>query len=337
MLSVAQRLALRLKRRRLQLSAIAKSRELKCIVDRSSLIRRGDVLLASTLRNERIRLPFFFDFYRSRGIGHFLIVDNGSDDGSFEWLRKQPDVTLWRTTASYKASRFGMDWLNAILARKAAGHWVLTVDVDEFLLYPHGDVRPIRALTDWLDNSSLKAFPAMLLDMYSDGPIEQARYSEGKNPFDILQWFDPAGYTIRRNRLYGNLWIQGGPRMRAFFGDSPERAPALNKVPLVRWARGYVYHSSTHSLLPRGLNRVYDEWGGEKPSGCLLHAKFLHVFKEKALEEAQRRQHYADSREYSAYRAGLNGGRTFWTEQSERLSGWRQLEDIGLMSSGGWI
>ncbi len=51
-------------------------------------------------------------------------------------------------------------------------------------------------------------------------------------------------------------------------------------------------------LLPRGLNQVYDEWGGEKASGCLLHAKFLDTFSDKAEEELDRRQHYADSHEY---------------------------------------
>jgi hypothetical protein len=38
---------------------------------------------------------------------------------------------------------------------------------------------------------------------------------------------------IERNWTFGNLWIQGGPRARRFFADDPERAPALNKIPLV--------------------------------------------------------------------------------------------------------
>ena len=89
-----------------------------------------------------------------------------------------------------------------------------------------------------------------------------------------------------------------------FFADLPERAPALNKIPLVKWDRDYAYVSSTHMLLPRGLNLVYDEWGGEKASGCLLHAKFLDTFAAKAEEEMERGQHYANSHEYRAYRAG---------------------------------
>jgi hypothetical protein len=211
------------------------------------------------------------------------------------------------------------------------------VDADEFLVFPHSDVRSVRALTDWLDNSSIKSFGTLLLDMYSEKPVGEAIYSEGQNPFDELCWFDAGNYSIKTDRLYGNLWVQGGPRMRAFFAQNPAAAPALNKIPLVRWRRGYVYFSSTHSLLPRGLNRIYDEWGGEKVSGCLLHAKFLSLIKEKSVEELDRKQHYAGSREYRAYLSGIEARTTLWTPSSVRYAGWRQLEEIGLMSTGGWI
>jgi hypothetical protein len=89
-------------------------------------------------------------------------------------------------------------------------------------------------------------------------------------------------------------------------------------------------------LLPRGLNLVYDEWGGEKPSGILLHAKFLNSFTEKAAEELERKQHYAASAEYRAYAEGLEQNPDFWTKWSERYINWRQLEILGLMSKGNW-
>jgi hypothetical protein len=89
-------------------------------------------------------------------------------------------------------------------------------------------------------------------------------------------------------------------------------------------------------LLPRGLNHVFDAWGGEKASGCLLHAKFLDSFAAKAEEEVRRRQHYANSHEYRAYRAALSGQPELWTKWSEKYINWRQLEILGLMSKGNW-
>ncbi|MHC0052099.1 glycosyltransferase family 2 protein [Actibacterium sp. D379-3] len=327
---------LRLQRKRWRIRAFRKRRELKTVANHTSAIRKDDVLAFSTLRNERARLPYFFKYYRALGVDHFLMVDNGSDDGTREYLEAQPDVSLWTTGHSYKRSRFGVDWLNWLQRKYAHGHWALVVDVDEFFVYPFCDTRPIRALTDWLDASSIKSFGAMLVDMYPRGPIDAVPYREGQDPFEIAAWFDSGNYTIWKNKRFGNLWIQGGPRARAFFSDRPERAPALNKIPLVKWDRAYTYVSSTHMLLPRGLNLVYDEWGGEKASGCLLHAKFLDTFTHKAEEELERRQHYANSHEYRAYNAALKDRPDLWCKWSEKYINWRQLEILGLMSKGNW-
>ncbi len=306
------------------------------MADRTGAIGARDVLLFACLRNERIRLPYFLDYYRSLGVGHFLMVDNGSVDGSAEYLSGHDDVSLWRADGSYAAARFGMDWVGALLFRHGHGHWCLTVDADEFFVYPFCDTRPLPALTDWLDDCGLRSFSAMLLDMYPRGPVDEAPYAEGQDPFEIAQWFDGANYTIRRNPELRNLWIQGGPRARAFFADRPQAAPALNKIPLVKWRRRYAYVHSTHMLLPRGLNLTYDQSGGEAASGALLHAKFLHTIRDKAAEEAERGEHYAGGREYAAYRAGLEHSPDLWTEWSERYINWRQLEILGLMSKGNW-
>ncbi|MCU0910933.1 MAG: glycosyltransferase family 2 protein [Rhodobacteraceae bacterium] len=327
---------LRLRRRRLRLRAFRKRREIEARADRTAAIRPADILLFATVRNEGVRLPFFLDYYRRLGVRHFLIVDNASTDGSADYLAAQPDVSVWTTGASYKRARFGADWMNRLLSRYGHGHWCLTVDADEFLVYPFCDTRPLAALTDWLDGCGLRSFPAMILDMYPEGPVDAVPYSAGQDPFEIAAWFDSGNYMISRHPLYLNLWIQGGPRARTMFADRPEQAPSLNKIPLVKWRRPYVYVSSTHMLLPRGLNLVYDDRGGEKPSGCLLHAKFLSTMGEKVAEELERGEHFAGSREYQAYAEALGSRQSFWCKWSERYINWRQLEILGLMSKGNW-
>ncbi len=327
---------LRWRRKRLVFRAFRKRRQLTAVTDRMQGLPAQPILVFSTMRNERIRLPYFLDYYRKLGVDHFLIVDNASDDGTREYLAEQPDVSLWATDAGYKQSRFGMDWVMHLLRRHGAGKWCLTVDVDEFLVYPFCETRPLRALTDWLDSNGTRTFASMLLDMYPKGAIHAQPYREGQNPFEIAQYFDSGNYTIQRNWPYLNLWIQGGPRARLFFADQPRKAPAMNKIPLVKWHPSYAYVSSTHMLLPRGLNLTYEEAGGEKPSGCLLHAKFLDTFALKAEEELKRGQHYAESQEYRAYREGIAGEREMWCSWSEKYINWRQLEILGLMSKGNW-
>ncbi|WP_045393318.1 glycosyltransferase family 2 protein [Falsirhodobacter sp. alg1] len=335
-MGLKEKVRLRVQREVRHMRARRRQRDLAIVANRTGRIQRGDILIFCTLRNERIRLPYFFEYYRKMGVNHFIFVDNGSDDGTRDYLVRQEDVSLWSTTASYKRAHFGIDWLNGLMRRYAHNHWCLTVDPDEFLVYPFCDTRPLRALTDWMDSCSLRSMSAMLLDMYPRGAIGEEPYREGQDPFKIASWFDTGNYQISRNGQFGNVWIQGGPRGRAFFGDNPFAAPALNKIPLVRWHRRYAYISSTHMMLPRGLNNTYDRWGGEQVSGCLMHAKFIDTFGAKAEEEMRRGEHYAQSREYAAYQEQLSQEPKLWTRWSEQYVNWRQLEILGLISKGNW-
>ncbi|MEM7717778.1 MAG: glycosyltransferase family 2 protein [Pseudomonadota bacterium] len=325
-----------MERRRCQLRALRKGGELTSVADRTAQIKPSEILAFVVVRNEIRRLPFFLEYYRRLGVGHFLFVDNGSTDGGRELLEGEDDTSVWTTDASYKRSRFGTDWLNWLKFRFGDRHWTLTLDPDEFLVYPYWDTRPLAALCDWLEQSGVRSLGTMLLDMYPKGPLDNAVYHPGQDPVEVAPWFDAGNYMISKNPRYGNLWIQGGPRARVYFSDDPEKAPSLNKIPLVKWDRRYAYVSSTHMLLPRGLNQVYDDQGGEKTSGCLLHAKFLDLLLEKAAEEVVRREHFAGGREYDAYHQKGRQPDVLWCDWSERYVDWRQLERLGLMSKGNW-
>ncbi len=328
---------LRWKRRRLLWRSLRKRRQLTPVTNRTTQIRPGEILGFSTVRNEVLRLPYFLDHHRRLGVRHFLIVDNASDDGTREFLAAQPDVSLWVTDHSYKRSRFGVDWLTWLQMRHAHGHWCLTLDADECLIYPHWETRPLPALCAWLERQGRESFGALMLDMYPKGRLGEHPYSAGDDPFGTLCWFDAGNYMIRRKSDLENLWIQGGARTRVFFARDPRRAPTMGKVPLVKWNRRYAYVSSTHALLPRRLNHVYDDRGGEITSGVLLHSKFLNTVVERAGVEKQRQEHFANSPLYDAYYDALTGDPDLWCAHSTRLTGWRQLEAMGLMSRGGWV
>jgi glycosyltransferase involved in cell wall biosynthesis len=328
---------LRWRRRYLLARAFRRRRQVRVVQDRTASIAPGAILAFVTLRNEALRLPHFLQHYRRLGVDHFIVVDNASDDGSLALLRGQPDVSLWVTDAGYKQSRFGLDWLTWLQRKHGSGHWCLTLDADEVLVYPYHETRNLRALTEQLQAEGRQAFGAMMLDMYPKGPLAAQDYTPGQDPTEVLPWFDAGNYMVQVQPRLGNLWIQGGPRARHFFADQPRLAPTLNKVPLVFWRRGYVYVNSTHAILPRRLNGVFDTTGGERISGILLHTKFLPQIVEKSAEERQRQQHFANSSLYDAYYANLTQSPDLWCAASRRYTGWRQLEAMGLMSRGGWI
>ena len=61
-----------------------------------------------------LRLPWFLAHHRKLGVAHFLIIDNDSEDGTIEFLRQQPDVTLFETPMSYAESKCGVLWQNTV-------------------------------------------------------------------------------------------------------------------------------------------------------------------------------------------------------------------------------
>ncbi len=332
-----QAFRLRTRRQMLLARAIRRRTQLTPATDRTANIAAGDVLCFLCLRNEAQRLPFLLAHNRRLGVRHFLVVDNGSTDGTLALLRDQPDVSVWQTGASYKAARFGMDWLTWLMLRHGHAHWCLTLDADEVLIYPYWQTRPLQALTGWLDGQGRTSFGALTVDIYPKGPVSAAGHRPGDNPVDHLPFFDAGNYQVQVQPRMGNLWIQGGARARAFFAQTPRRAPTLNKTPLVRWHWRYAYVNSTHAVLPPHLNRVYDTEGGELTSGVLLHTKFLPEIITRSAEEKTRGEHFADGAQYAAYYDRLTEDPTLHCAASTRYTGWRQLEALGLLSRGGWI
>ncbi|SMX41390.1 glycosyltransferase family 2 protein [Octadecabacter ascidiaceicola] len=325
---------MRWKRRRLLVRSLRRRKEITRAVERQ--IPKAGVLIFSTMRNEMVRLEHWLAYYRALGVAHFLVVDNASDDGTAEYLADQSDVSLWMTPESYKASRFGVDWLSCLQMKYGVGRWCLTVDADELLVYPESDDRGLDDLTAHLDATGRDAFGALMLDMYPKGPVGQAQYETGTDPIQTVPWFDPDNYRAKLHPVFGNLWIQGGVRDRVFFGSQPERSPTLNKTPLVKWRRGYAYVTSTHQILPRRLNKVFDLGDQTNVSGVLLHTKFLPNIGEKSAEELSRAQHFENSDLYQPYYNALIDDPDLWFEGSAYYEGTAQLEALGLMTRGTW-
>lgn len=327
---------LRWHRRKLIWRAFRAGRHLQPVADRTHAIGKGDVLAVVVLRNEIAHLPGFLDHYRRLGVSHVLAVDNSSTDGSAELLADQPDVSLWHCGGSYRTARFGLDWAGALLRRHGCGHWCLTVDADELLVYPFHDTRRLPDLVAHLESIGQPGMGALMLDMVPSGALGTADAPPGSTLTDRLPWFDAGPYRAQRQMPRQNLWVQGGVRDRVFFADAPRRAPTLNKLPLMKWRRGQVYLNSTHSMLPPRLNRIWDGPGDPRLSGVLLHGKFLPDIVYKSHEELLRRQHFADPSAYAGYHRAVASGPVLRDGRSVRYEGWRQLVALGLMGTGAW-
>ena len=321
----------------------------------------------SKLRNERLRLPAFLRHYRELGVETFFLVDNGSTDGSTEYLQSQPDVHLFRTAGRFSEARGGTDWLNALLAEFGVDAWCVTVDVDELLWFPGSEHADLRKLTNYLDAHGYEALACLLLDLYPGGPLRTCNYAPGEDLVKAAPYFDVGPY-IRTKQVeewspgYG---IFGGVRGRVFYPEArskplhwklrhalfvwlpyrvsllrnlkwirkhqPKTSPILTKVPLVRWNRESKYLDTNHSVTPKIV---------APETGVLLHFKFLQDFHEKAVEEAARGEYFEGASEYRRYCEKLKSDPdlSFMYEGSMRLESSAQLAQLGLMQdTDAWL
>lgn len=306
--------------------------QLRCVFNR--LERKDTCILFSSIRNEMHRIDHFYNYYKSLGVDHFIFVDNGSTDGFLQWSKKKADVSVWYTQKGYRKAGYGVYWCNYLLRKYGTGRFCVTVDPDEFLVYPHIATRSLKDLGNHLKEIGQPCMGAIMIDAYSRSPVADTEMGPEDNPFDLCPYFDRDGYVQKQNYMSGTF-IQGGPRLRIFNKTTPKEAPALNKIPLVWWKKHYRYQSSSHDMWPWSLNRMAVK-AGIPLSGCLFHFKFVSSLRDKVEEEMNRRQHYGGSREYKRYREYLENS-LYLDGVSVKYEDDEQLIKLGLMNSGEWI
>ena len=318
----------------LRIPAARESMHLSVVHGKVSQLKAASYVLVACIRNEMARLPHFLDYYRKLGIQQFALIDNDSTDGLLEYVRQQPDCVVWHTKASYKNSNFGMHWCNFILNSYCVGKWCLTCDPDELLVYPFIESRTLPELCVYLDDSDQPSLFTIMIDAYSDLPIRDTMLTPGTDPFEICPYFDRFNLSQKVDESRENFWVQGGCRMRQLFRDRPYSAPALNKVPLIKWRKGLYYVSSMHHTSDKRVNcPVYKN--PSAVSGILFHFKYVSLLQQKAAEEQQRKQHYGDSVEYNRYAKA--GDTCFYSPDiSIRYEGPQTLIDQGFMQQGAW-
>lgn len=316
---------------KLQVKRLLHAHELSVVQDNLAALAKAKFVLISTMRNEAFRVAYFLEHHRKLGFEHFIIVDNQSDDNLRALVRDAPDVTVFSANGSYKASRFGIVWVNHILSTYAVDKWILHVDPDEFLVYPECDREPIGELARKLEGAGMKALPTILVDMYSARPVTENACLPGQNPLEVCSYFDGDTYSESVQNPLSVKHIRGGPRARVFFGGNVAESPMLNKTPLVRWRPHYAFARSTNEIWPPYLaGNLFAKRKGM--AGALLHFKFLSEFVAKIEEERERKEH---CEEYSDYSNALDraASMSFMTENSVRYEGWRSLARCALIST----
>lgn len=235
-------------------------------MDENSLPPGDALALYTCIRDELDRLPWFFDYYRRLGVEHFVVIDNGSTDGSTAYLLSQSGTTVFRTEDSYHGAFSGMVWINHLKSKLSPAAWVLYADVDEALVYDGCERRSVADLAETLDMAGHEAFTAFMLDMFST----DASGGTGKGP-DVNYVTRYPLYLpqiqVTPKPLCPYFQIRGG--VRSLFATGEE----MTKTPLVKSGADIDFLQSSHTVTPA---RVSDM------TGILLHYKIIDGIAEEA-------------------------------------------------------
>ena len=190
---------------------------------------RDGLPLCAVVRNEMYFLPAFVAHYRDAGVGHFVIVDDLSDDGTRDFLASQPDVTLTASARRYgdlirpsegplagSEVRMEIIWKCLLAARFAPDRWSVLADADEFVVLPAGVRLPdVARLADRLETRCvtgvmLDVYPPALEDFERQGAFDpDARwFFDGARHLQLREGRDPRVlYPGVRARLMAELGI----------------------------------------------------------------------------------------------------------------------------------
>jgi hypothetical protein len=286
-------------------------------------VARDGIIAIIVARDEILRLPDCLRHHRELGVDRFVVIDNGSSDGTTDYLCDQPDVDVIRTEDPYSKAHRGMSWRHYVVSRCGFGRWYLLIDADELLVYDGMDEHNLKRLTEILKRRRIPLLHATMIDMYPRGPTRNPGFQSGDSMLSAAAYFDGDSYFLDE-RLREKLRMRGGPRVRLLSTDEKPFEINLSKYPLVFWHRG-VNARSIHEFVTT-LNRPL-------PSGALLHFKFLDDFDlrvDKALKEGQ---HWNGSEQYQIYKdANLTPSNMFY-DGSRRYEGPDSLLSMKLLTS----
>lgn len=271
------------------------------------------------LRNEIRKLPYFLVHYRQLRAAHFLFVDNGSTDGSREFLASQPDVDLFETQEPFNA-RVKHGWITRLIEHYG-DRWYLLADADEHAVFD--GVADLPSLAGVAERIGRRRVRAGLLDMYSDKPLAVDHRGRDQSMLQAYPYFDPDGYYEAHDpRLTSRM---GGPRRRALASIAPGFEPQLTKYPLFRLAPDETI-VSPHYIDP--------PIAGDDPCWiALLHFKFDGDAVAHISDAITRGQYWRDSYEYRIYDEAIRKtpGFNFMFSRSTRYKGSADLVHLGII------
>ena len=283
-------------------------------------ILSNDIILICVEKDDLIKLKNFIKHHRNIGINKFIILDNNSTDGSFEWLLKQKDVILLQTKTKYSSVNRDA-WINRIIAHYGDNRWYIVLDSDELLVYNDCENKKIPDVINYCKENNIVRARTLMLEMYAK---DEYYVSDNLNKYlDELVCFDNTYYLNKKENF---IHISGGPRERVF-----NVSTCLTKYPLFYFRKKDIYCNS-HYLYPYKDNFK---------SNCFLivkHYKFLPNEIEKYKKIVKDKNYYNESIAYKKILKVINRTKkiNFINEDSCKYNNSNSLDIINIYQKINW-
>jgi hypothetical protein len=145
------------------------------IVIKSGTCRDVNATVFSVVRDEMFFMPAFLDHYRRLGVEQFIILDDGSNDGTADFLMAQSDCLLVTSPFSFsqtvslgdQSHRAGLLLKRALPMKFLKGKYAIYADADEFLLLPT-QLASVPALFEVLRTHKIDCVAASLVEFYPE-------------------------------------------------------------------------------------------------------------------------------------------------------------------------
>ncbi len=315
------------------------------------------------IKDEMFFLPSFLSHYRSLGVRQFVFLDDGSNDGSVEYLAAQPDCILLKCAISYGTKvdlldasvgqtlgRAGTYFRTLAPIRVGQEGWAIGVDADEFLFLPPR-WPDLQSLVEALEERSFETvvstcvefYPASIWHEEERNSVETLEHLLQLSPFfdaTPLFTFDAAGdrkliADTATTRLLREFRIREPfpgyfPLSRAlrWLMGAPPRTPAA-KSPLIKWSEGTFLNAAGHHATaapPRDLVLA------------MAHFKFTPDLDRRTRGAIASRAYAASSSRYDCYDALIGAmrrsGASFMGPSSRKLESVSDLVEAGIMVVG---
>ncbi len=226
-------------------------------------LARDDIVLISVLKNAERYLPSFLAHYRSLGIKRFAFVDDRSNDETRALLLSAPDVDIYESNVDFRGASGGLVWRDLLVDRYGRNRWYLSLDCDEYLVFPGSETRGLKDFIAEIEARGLDRALAVMIDIYPDAELSEApqhRPPEA-SPTSVCPLYDAQGYTIANEKFC--TAVRGGPRHRVFGTDM-----RMTKFPVIFVDRKTQFNSGSHHG-PLPIQRNYSA-----VHAVLLHYKF---------------------------------------------------------------